>query len=264
MRKAAEEINAIISAIHDIGYSVGLETVFRDWCHMAALSLSNGCDMIHGNLWKQREAQYMEIVKRYKDARIFAEMLGHLTCAFEDEPFQDHLGKIYMETFTGNKKLGQCFTPMSLCEVCAENILPHSLDGMNLPVTIADEACGGGAMLIAACKVLSDRKIDWQRHVQFHCADIDSLCVHMCYVQLSLLGARAIVRRQNTITMERFDTFITPMEMLWPMMIGNITDSPITDFPITDSPTSAEEQEEQTVTKEATNSKEAIQLSLFL
>ena len=222
MKWANREIKAIVDTLDGIGRSVGVETVFRDWCECSALAIANGCDLLRGPTWEKREKRYLEIIGKYKkDAYEFAGMLARLTNAFEDEPWNDHLGNIYMQFFGGNKNLGQCFTPIDVCEVCAETCLPDKAEIVtrHTPVTIADECCGGGAMLIAACKVLFNRGIDWQRNVRFHCADLDSLCVHMCYVQLSLLGARAIVKRQNTITMQVFDTFISPTEMLWPMMI---------------------------------------------
>lgn len=221
MKRANDEIKAIVGTLNVLGRSMGAETVFRDWCACSALAIANGCDLLRGDLWKQRESRYMEIIGKYKDDAAFAEMLAHLVQAFEIDPWQDHLGRVYMECFGGNKRLGQCFTPIEVCEVCAEMCLPDKdeMETRHKPVTIADECCGGGAMLIAACKVLHDRGVDWQRSVQFHCADLDSLCVHMCYVQLSLLGARAIVKRQDTILMRVYETFVSPMEMLWPMTV---------------------------------------------
>lgn len=215
---ADNEIKQIVKTLERIGYSVGVETAFRDWCECAALALANGCDITQGKRWKAREARYLEIVKRYDDPALFADMLARLTRAVEDDPFQDYLGRVYMECFGGNKRLGQCFTPMPVCEMCAEASLPDDELKQHKIITIADESCGGGAMLIAACKVLSKRGVDWRRAVRFHCADLDTLCVHVCYVQLSLLGARAIVLHQNSITRQVFDRFVTPMELLWPVL----------------------------------------------
>lgn len=222
MRIADNEIKQIVKTLEQIGHSVGVETAFRDWCECAALALANGCDILHGKRWQAREARYLEIIKRYDEPNLFAGMLAHLTRAFEEDPWQDYLGRVYMECFGGNKRLGQCFTPIPVCEICAEASLPDDeIKTRHKPITIADECCGGGAMLIAACKVLSKRGVDWQRDARFHCADLDTLCVHMCYVQLSLLGARAIVLHQNTITQQVFDGFVTPMELLWPVLPAN-------------------------------------------
>ncbi|MEI3201830.1 MAG: hypothetical protein V8S21_07575 [Lachnospira eligens] len=29
--------------------------IFTDWCKMLSLSISNACEIIHGDLWQQRE-----------------------------------------------------------------------------------------------------------------------------------------------------------------------------------------------------------------
>lgn len=90
------------------------QTLFRDWAECFALSISNGITPPHSPLWEKREKQYLEIVKRYdsKDIQAFPELCALLTMAFDFDPFDDYLGRIYMELFGGNKKLGQCFTPI--------------------------------------------------------------------------------------------------------------------------------------------------------
>ena len=224
MRQSNEYINAVVKSINAISLRYGGEKVFRDWCELYALSLANGCDLLHGETWQRRENRYLAIIKPYaEDSMVDAlvKMCADLVMAFETDPFQDHLGCIYMELFGGNKNLGQCFTPIDVCRVCGQltlNDLPTEPE--HYPITINDCACGGGAMLIAACKTYQERGFDWQRKVKFYANDLDSLCVHMCYIQLSLLGCRAIVKQQDTITQEVFDTFITPMEILWPSTLG--------------------------------------------
>ena len=211
MRITDASIKEIIKRLEQLGHSVGVETVFRDWCECAALAFANGCDLLHGPVWERREKRYLSIIGKYKEAALFTEMLAYLTNAFEADPWQDHLGRVYMECFGGNKHLGQCFTPQGVCEACA------SIAGVpekGKPSTLYEPACGGGAMVIAYLKACHDAGYDYQRLLKIYAADLDSLCVHMCFVQLSLLGARATVAQQNTITLETFDVFKTPMEML--------------------------------------------------
>lgn len=210
-----EEIKEIIKAIENFSaFGLSREVVFRDWCECMALSFANSTALI-SDLWEKREKRYQEIIKKHKSyAEEFPKMAVHLVNAFEMEPFNDHLGKLYMELFGGNKSLGQCFTPIGVCEICASCVNVQEIkDHPDKVFTIVDECCGGGAMLIAACKVLFNNGINYQRRVRFFGADLDSLCVWMCYVQLSLLGCRAEVRCQNTITMKCFDRFVTPFEM---------------------------------------------------
>lgn len=211
---AKDYMTQITKTLECMSSSAGLETVYRDWCACMAIAISNGCNVLHGDVWQKRENAYLDIKKRYddKDFTFFPQMLCDLTNAFEADPFNDYLGKIYMDLMGGNKNLGQCFTPINLCEVCALAIgddIPYEV------VTLTDECCGGGAMLIAACKHYHDRKVNYQKYLRITAGDLDLLCVHMAYVQLSLLGARAVVYHRNSITRETYDMFMTPMECLF-------------------------------------------------
>lgn len=191
------------------------EGAFREWCHCLALTLANGCTLPHTELWERREKEYLEIANRSKkNLDTYCQMSAFLVELFERDPFQDHLGNLYMELFGGNKQLGQCFTPMSVCKVCAQTTIGTPLPE---PKTLADECSGGGAMLIAACWWYHENHVDYQRYLRITCGDVDSLCVHMSYIQLSLIGARAEVWRRNAITRETFDKFTTPMCFFWPM-----------------------------------------------
>lgn len=215
MRVADENIKSIVSTIDLIGRTVGAETVFRDWCECAALALANGCDVLHGARWEAREKRYLSLIGKYDKPALFAELLARLTNAFEADPFHDHLGHVYMECFGGNKNLGQCFTPEGVCEVTAR----LAMDGVpknGEHKTLYEPACGGGAMTIAFLGMCHDAGYNYQRYLRITAEDLDSLCVHMCYVQLSLLGARARVFHKNTITQQVFDCFVTPAEALWP------------------------------------------------
>ena len=232
MRTGDKYQKEFIDQFNELSRIYGGEAVFRDWAEMFALALANGCCVIHGEQWNQREQRYLSIMERYtkgiggkdeyKDT--FAKMSAILTDWFDYDPFNDHLGRLYMEVFGGNKNLGQCFTPIGVCELCAQVCVgTEKQDGTpatpSNPITINDCACGGGAMLIAACKALHERRFDWQKCAVFYANDLDSLCVHMCYIQLSLLGARAVVERRDTLTMKLYDRFITHMEVLWPAFI---------------------------------------------
>ena len=55
-------------------------------------------------------------------------------------------------------------------------------------------------MVIAAAKVLKDRGINYQRRLDVVAQDLDWKTVYMCYIQLSLLGIRAVVYQGNTLT----------------------------------------------------------------
>ena len=224
MRIADRNIREIVKCLEKLGQSVGTERAFRDWMECAALAFANGCDVMHGETWHRREKRYLDVISRYgKDAASFPEMLASLVNAFESDPWKDHLGRVYMECFGGNRNLGQCFTPESVCTACACTVGVPT-DGM--PHTLAEPSCGGGAMIIAYLEQCFLAGYDYQRLLRIDAADLDSLCVHMCFVQLSILGARAVVRIADSIADKTFDTFVTPMEVMWPAtFVGNLRET---------------------------------------
>ena len=224
MRIVDANIKEIIKRLETLGYSVGVETVFRDWCECSALAIANGCDLLRGEVWERREKRYLDIIGQYKgNAGLFTEMLAYLTDAFEADPFHDYLGRVYMECFGGNKNLGQCFTPAGVCECCASLV---GVPEPGKPSTLYEPACGGGAMIIAYLKKCHEVGYACQRFLKIQAADLDSLCVHMCYVQLSLLGSRAVVSQQDSISLKTYDVFTTPGEALWPAFMFGRVDEP--------------------------------------
>lgn len=218
MAKIVEaEKKEILKTLRALGDTHGPERVYRDWCNMFALAISNKVTPRGSELWKRRENEYEAIRKTYGDIAPFADMSAHLVNIFEAQPFADHLGVIYMEVFGGNKHLGQCFTPYSVSQVVARLAIGEPVAEFK---TANDCACGGGALLIAACEHYHNAGVNYQTYLKLFAEDLDALCVHMCYIQLSLIGARAIVTRRNTLSMETFERFVTPMEYFWPMTLG--------------------------------------------
>lgn len=144
----------------------------------------------------------------------------HLLAQALDEEIGDVLGEIYMEAGMGSKYTGQFFTPFHLSELCARTILTETIQNYNGEViTLNEPSCGGGGMIIAAVKVLLDAGINPQECLRVVAQDLDWKGVYMCYLQLSLLGIRAVVVQGNTLSdpyrhgypPER--TLITPAEM---------------------------------------------------
>jgi type I restriction-modification system DNA methylase subunit len=161
----------------------------------------------------------MDVAKKYSQDELskMPEMCAFLTELFERDTFKDHLGSIYMETFGGNKNLGQCFTPVSVCECMAGTAVRESI-GEREFIRMADPACGGGATLIAACGEMHSKGFDYQRRCEIEAADLDSLCVDMCFIQLSLIGARARVMHMDSLSGKCFGVYETPMMCFGPVL----------------------------------------------
>jgi hypothetical protein len=81
-------------------------------------------------------------------------------------------------------------------------------------ITINDPACGSAVMLIEAVNEAKAQGVDHSQQLCIYAEDIDTVCVHMAYVQLSLLGVPAIVSNRNTISMETWAQWRTPVWVL--------------------------------------------------
>lgn len=174
--------------------------VFSDWVETMALSISNASELIHGELWEKREAQYMSIVQRHDRATMehFVELTWMLTQAL-DENIEDVLGAVCMSGAMGNKSTGQFFTPFNLTMMVAQMTVPKDISYEN-PLILNEPCAGGGGMMIAAAKVLLERGLNPQRCMRVIAQDLDWRGVYMTYVQLSLLGIKAIVAQGDTLT----------------------------------------------------------------
>lgn len=58
--------------------------------------------------------------------------------------------------------------------------------------SINEPSCGGGGMIIAAAQALKDKGVNYRKYMDVVAQDLDWKGVHMCYLQLSLLGIKAV------------------------------------------------------------------------
>lgn len=86
-----------------------LHEVFRDFCEMAALAVSNSVDR---HQFEAREARYMQIIKRYERDEIkrFPTMFSVMTEGLAATP-HDFLGAVFMALELSDSWKGQFFTP---------------------------------------------------------------------------------------------------------------------------------------------------------
>lgn len=199
----------ILKILDSMSGEYRLRTVFTDWVEMCAIAISNACELRIG-IRNQREQRFSELQKRY-DVNRMAEAFSLLVNEMEDKP-RDILGDLYMKTDQGNKATGQFFTPYHLSEVCA-GLMQCKPDEDGI-FRMHEPACGSGGMMIAMAQKMKADGIDYQRYANAVCFDIDRNCVHMAYVQLSLIGLSAKVAVADTLSGEPVDReriFITPM-----------------------------------------------------
>ena len=139
-----------------------------------------------------------------------------LVCSLDN--FGDHLGNIYQLLIPPAKQKaeGQFFTPYCLAILCAKMSLNIDKFKTKDVVTINDSCVGAGGMVIAVCEVLYTHGINYTAKALIVCNDIDLFCCEMAYVQLSFIGASAIIEHKNTLTQQKWDEFRTLGYLLMP------------------------------------------------
>jgi len=81
-------------------------------------------------------------------------------------------------------------------------------------VTAQEPAVGSGAMVIALAEAMLDAGINYQQHLHVTAIDVDPKCVHMAYLQLSLLHIPAIIVHGNTLSLEEYGRWYTPAHIM--------------------------------------------------
>ena len=198
-------------------------TVWENLMEMFATCLQNGCtryyletgNEILINTWNKREKRYNDLASKYsnEEIKLMAEMFAALTLELSENPYQDFLGKMYMNLEISNSDAGQFFTPFDVSKMCAEITADHKTlrDAVKEKgfASVCDPSVGAGGMLIAGAYKCSKEfhRLDYKNHVYFVGQDLDITCVHMCYIQLSLTGHAGYVLHGNTLTKPDFDYF---------------------------------------------------------
>ncbi len=212
-------LDEIIKDIDNESRNVDKSKFVSDLFECGALAIANTVDLAQKD---KREERYKQVMSEYPlSARqalagIFAKLFALLSsCVYDNGRFGDHLGELFMRCDLGNGNKGQFFTPYHISKFMAEITLAEK-DAIALTendgiISICDPCCGGGGMAIAALDVLKNTyNINYARHCFIDCSDIDLRCVHMTYLQLALAGVPAIVRHQNSLTLETWSVWKTP------------------------------------------------------
>lgn len=176
--------------------------IFTDWCKMLALSIANGCELVHGDTWKAREAAYCDTAKKYskEDITRFVGLGIKLIELYEEEGPCDALGEIYMAADCGSKSTGQFFTPFHLSLLTAM-LQDYPAEGK---IELNEPSCGAGGMILAAAKVIHERGGDFQKQLKVVANDLDWNSIYMTYVQLSLNGIDAVCIQGDTLADEPY------------------------------------------------------------
>lgn len=209
-------LKPLIKMIEDLSHRHSRHHVFSDFVELAALSFANAVDKLQ---FEPREARYFEIIKRYKpdELAIFPKMIGELVNVFHDHGPGDHLGTLFHELELHNTYKGQFFTPYELCRLMAMMTMPQDLQAeidKHGFITMQEPACGAGATVIAFAAEMQAAGINYQERLHVTAIDIDPRCVHMAYVQFTLMHIPAVIVHGNTLSLEEFGHWYTPAHIM--------------------------------------------------
>ena len=197
----------------------GKHTVWSDFVELYALTLSEVYDK---RFAIERNKRYIEIQKKYniKEFTKFSDMFSFTASALDENTEQDFLGMLYVE-------LGLCdeaelvrFFPYDTAKSQANTAYAEGKKAENqCLVSITDSCCGSGCMLIAYANILEKDNINYQQKVMFYAQDIDKTAALMCYIQLALLGIRAVIKIGNPLTdpFEKGEEFTKENHWITPM-----------------------------------------------
>lgn len=199
-----------VKRVEEVAHRSRRVDVFRDFLAMATYAISNS--MVFS---QAHEDDYMRIIGKYNkaDASAFGDLLA-ITVEALELLRDDFLGHIYMSQEMGIAEAGQFFTPACVADCMAQMTFGQDMKALaekNGYVTVNDCACGGGVQLIAAYKAATAQGLNPSTQLCVYAEDIDTTCVYMTYVQLSLLGLPALVSHRNTISMETWAQWRTPV-----------------------------------------------------
>lgn len=197
-----ERIKRIIGCIEKLSGQYSSYQIFSDWVQGLALEISNACTMHRKRLFEDREKELKQLLSKYspEDMELFGEMTAYLVEELEENP-SDALGTIFMRGGFGSGITGQFFTPFNLSMLTAQLAAKSFMERVKAgeKISINEPTCGSGGMIIAAAVVMKNQGINYQSVMEVVAQDLDWRSVHMCYVQLSLLGISAIVVQGDTL-----------------------------------------------------------------
>lgn len=221
--RASEEIARKLRSIRDRDYY----SVLGDFFEASAISVKNAVDFTDHDAYEKR---FSEIAKSYgkEGMQVFSECLAmfneEIHAAMEGRAmFRDFAGELYMNSGTNSKSLGQFFTPYHVSHLMAEvnlekdRFIKEIEENPDRVITFYEPTCGAGGLMVAAIDAMHSAGINYAHNMFIDCGDIDPRCFHMSYLTLSLLGAPAVVRLGDALSMKYHRAWFTPAYIFnWP------------------------------------------------
>lgn len=212
-------VDSILRKIQNASARHGTHEILSAVIECGAIAISNKFDKPQA---PEREKRYLQIIKGFDPdtQKLIASLFGEIAVLLmhminPHVGFRDYLGELFMKSETSSSKAGQFFTPYSVSKMCAqitinETDVKAAIEQDRI-LTLSEPACGSGGMVLAAADVLYNQyRFNVSRNLVVECSDIDSRCVHMAYLQLSLAGIPAVIYQRDTLTLQTWQRWETP------------------------------------------------------
>lgn len=206
--------DTLLKAVQMTCGRVDQQQVFRDLVAYCALQLSNRTDPVH---LKVRQEQLDAIVKKYTDQEknqftdILKQLAGEVVRNINQGTYVDLLGRAHQELHPKSGSLKQDFTPPSIGQILSRITLEDSRLPETGFFTCNEPTCGSGVLCLSFAEELLHQGFNPCEQLVIQASDLDRLCVQMTYLQLSLYGIPAVIIQGNTITLEEYDRWYTPL-----------------------------------------------------
>ena len=152
-----------------------------------------------------REAEYLEEAKHWEkpELELFGKALGALVLEMETKPFEDVLGRHYMEfalSSKGQQWNGEFHTAKTICDLMARMTLADMeylpTEG---PITVCEPACGAGAMILSLAEACPPEA---RRRLRVTAIDISRTACDMAFINTTLWGIPTRVIHGNSLAMK--------------------------------------------------------------
>lgn len=205
VQKFVKGLSGICSSKHG-------DEVLRDFCELAYCALAK-----KASPWPEQqdqlEAQYMDVVGRYRDKDHIRAMPEYMALALGEigNGGVDFLGEVAGEMGALDSRMGQFFTPYPVSRLMAEMTV-QGLEGIieqNGYVTVQEPAAGAGGMLLALADTIEDKGFNLETQVWIEATELSRPTFHMCYIQCAARGLAGRIINGNSLSLETYSHAFT-------------------------------------------------------
>lgn len=172
-----------------------VRSIFDDFLLMSVAAFTRG----------QMEKEYLECASRYdkNELALFGQMLGALVMDYDNATrdngeWDDILGDWFMQHNSEASRMGQFFTPVSLCNLMARMSSDKIVNGI-----VNDCSAGSSRNLIAHARLNPQNRFNYTYVAQ----DLDRRCILMSVINYIMFGMKGVVIYMNTLSMQVYFGF---------------------------------------------------------